>query len=257
MFNAFEYDEYFTNTMVGRLQRAVVHNYLEPKIAPGTAVLEFNCGTGEDAVWLARQGCPVLATDLSAEMVAATAEKARAANLDNRVQTKVLDLRTLCAQDIGETFDLVFSNFGGLNCLCPDDMQQLGAELPQLLRPGGYFVAVLMGRFCAWETLYFLLKGRGRDALRRLGGGPVNARLSEQFSIRTWYYSPAEVRRFFPELCVRSIQPVGFWLPPSYLNPWFSRRKALLNPLNYLEQKSRGRLWAWAADHFMAIFQRV
>jgi hypothetical protein len=65
------YDFEFTETQVGRMQRAVTHRYLQELIAsakPQTA-LELNCGTGEDALWLANQGLLVTATDLSAEKV--------------------------------------------------------------------------------------------------------------------------------------------------------------------------------------------
>lgn len=254
------YDRQFTGSATGRLQREVVYRFMENKTAPGAAVLELNCGTGEDALWLARRGCRVLATDLSAPMVAQAAAKARAAGLEQQIQTAVFDMRllgrNLPAGNPAPPYDLIWSNFGGLNCLNPDELHRLGAALPALLRPGGYFAAVVMGRFCAWESLYFLLKGRPQAAMRRLNGGPVRARLNAETHIDTWYYAPAELRRVCPELSVRSVQPVGCWVPPSYLDPWFARRPRLLAPLAFVENKSRGRLWAWAADHFLILFQK-
>ena len=92
---ATDYDAQFTNTAVGRLQRAVVQAYLETKTKPGIAVLELNCGTGEDAIWLAQKGCTVLATDISSQMVAATAAKVQQANQGHRIQTQVLDIRNI------------------------------------------------------------------------------------------------------------------------------------------------------------------
>lgn len=250
------YDQSFTGTATGRLQRSVVHDYLAHKIKPGISVFEINCGTGEDAVWLAQQGAHVLATDISAEMVGAASEKTNAAGLSHLIQTEVLDIRELQHRHAGPRFDLILSNFGGLNCLSPEDMQALGTILPRLLRPGGLFAAVVMGRFCWWETGYFLWKGRWRDAFRRLSGGPVQARLNAQTTVSTWYYSPVEFRRFFPGLEVKTIQPVGFWLPPSYLAPWFQKRPRWLPVLDFLEKKCRGRLWAWGADHFMLVVAR-
>ena len=251
---AARYDEDFTQTATGRLQRAVVHAFLEHKIAPCAAVLELNCGTGEDAVWLARRGCRVLATDLSAEMVTYAAAKARAAHLGDNIQTQVLDIRALAADPhlfSERRFDLILSNFGGLNCLSPADMQCLGRVLPALLNPGGCFVAVVMGRFCWWETLYFIGKARPRSAFRRFSAQPVEARLDTFTQVSTWYYTPASFGRFFPDLNKKTVQPVGFWLPPSYLDPWFARWPGLLRGLNFLEKKCRGRLWAVAADHFL------
>ncbi|MBK8921404.1 MAG: class I SAM-dependent methyltransferase [Saprospirales bacterium] len=254
---AHEYDRQFTSTATGRLQRAVVHSYLEAKIRPGYSVLELNCGTGEDAVWLAKRGCRVLATDVSAEMVALTAVKARQAGCSSQVQTQVLDLRQLHRADgPGEPFDLVLSNFGGLNCLSPEEIQAVSAAMPALLRPGGMFVAVVMGRFCWWETLYFALKGQWRAATRRWGGGPVLAALNAGTGIPVWYYTPAAFRAFFSGLSVRTVQPVGFGVPPSYLDAWLSRRPRWLPVLDFIEKKCRGRLWAAAADHFLIAFQK-
>ncbi len=251
------YDRQFSDTAVGRFQRAVVHRCLEPRIQPGEMVLELNCGTGEDAQWLAKKGCRVLATDISAEMVAITAAKAQRAGLHDRIQTKVLDIRAIADQgpDL-PVAQLVLSNFGGLNCLSPGELQRFGAALSGFMKPGTVFIAVVMGRFCWWESAYYVLKGRFREAFRRLNGGPLSVRLDEQSSIPTWYYTPAEFCRFFPELRVSTIQPVGFWLPPSYLDPFFQKWPQVLDGLFFLEKKCRGRLWAAAADHFLVVFRQ-
>lgn len=297
------YDKTFTETATGRRQRAIVHNYLKYKFfaqefdparqtpvetRTPISVLELNCGTGEDALWLARHGAQVLATDIAPEMVAIAAGKAARAGLAHLIRTETLDIRRLCpptfhhsraGENVYETlksfvnvkhpdvenlparnknkelingkFDLILSNFGGLNCLSPEELNTFGAALPALLKPGGLFVAIVMGRFCCWETLYFLLKGRWRNAFRRLGGGPLAARLDRHATVPVWYYSPGEFRRFFPALEPVTIQPVGCWLPPSYLDPLVAHRPRLMEILDFTEQKCRGRLWAWGADHFM------
>ena len=233
------YDAAFTETLVGRMQRQIVWDFLDNLLAGRPLrVLEINCGTGEDALWLARRGCAVLATDASAEMVAVAREKALQAGLN--IETRVCDFAGLAQLPEGD-FDLVFSNFGGLNCIPPEELAALWPVLFGKLRPGGQVVAVLMGRFCWWETLYFLLKGRWRQAFRRWSGGPVTASLDGVSSVQTWYASAAS-----------AAAPVGFWLPPSYLNPFFERRPRLLRCLYGLEQRCRGRWWALGADHFVA-----
>lgn len=242
------YDDSFTATAVGRLQRRIVWHFLEKMEAgPSLRVLEINCGTGEDAVWLARRGCRVLATDAAPEMVEAARQKAVSAGVE--IETRVCafaDLAALPEQD----FDLVFSNFGGLNCVPPEELSALWVVLTEKIRPGGRIVAVVMGRFCWWETLYFLLKGRWREAFRRRSKGPVAARLDDQTTVDTWYFSPAD----FPESA--AVQAVGFWLPPSYLNPFFEKRPRLLRGLFWLERQCRGRFWALGADHFLVSFRK-
>ena len=51
--------------------RGATQRRLEARFSAGHRVLELNCGTGEDAVFLARRGVRVLATDLSGAMVEA------------------------------------------------------------------------------------------------------------------------------------------------------------------------------------------
>ena len=68
---ALTYDNDFTHTNIGKLLRKRVWNYLETIIEPGSKldILELNCGTGVDAIWLGQNGHNVMATDLSSEMI--------------------------------------------------------------------------------------------------------------------------------------------------------------------------------------------
>ena len=143
---ACDYDATFTETAVGRMQRERVWA-MTPAPAPHLA-LELNCGTGTDALHLARQGYRVLATDISPKMVAVTRAKLRAAGLDGQAAAAVLDLRNLSAAFLRQAGlvappSLVFSNFGGLNCLSPADLAAFGKKLPDLLAPGGHALVCL------------------------------------------------------------------------------------------------------------------
>lgn len=256
------YDTTFSETAVGRLLRARVRALATRETAETrpAAALEINCGTGEDAVWLAKQGWQVLATDISPEMVAAANARAISAGFGGQVRAEVCAIEEIARLRSGPLLSgvrLIFSDFGGLNCLSPDALQKLAIDLPFLMPSGGTFVAVVMGRFCWWETLYFLLKGKPREAFRRLRKGPVNARLDEKTTVPTWYYSPAEFRRSMAQkqILVVSVHPVGFWLPPSYLNPFFEKHPRLLRFLNTLEKKFTPSWVAPLADHFFICFK--
>lgn len=252
-----DYDAIFTETAVGRLLRARVWALLGRETAR-KSVLELNCGTGTDAVWLAKEGWQVLATDISPEMVAATNAKIAIAGLEARARAEVCGIEEIGrlhpSVAEGEGPGLIFSNFGGLNCLSPVLLKKLATDLQLLMQPGSCFIAVVMSRFCWWETLYFLLKGKPRDAFRRLTKGPVNASLDEKTTVPTWYYSPGEFRRLI-QAPARSmprwtVRPLGFWLPPSYLNPFFEKHPRLLRLLNILEQKFAPAWVAPLSDHF-------
>jgi ubiquinone/menaquinone biosynthesis C-methylase UbiE len=248
-----EYDAAFSHTALGRLQRALVHDFLEKKVLrPGIRVLELNGGTAEDAIWLAARGARVRSTDLSADMVAVSREKVEKAGFSAQISCAVLDIRQL-RQEQG-AYDLIFSNFGGLNCISPEELPVALAEIPRLLAPGGYWVAVVMGRFCFWETLYFLWKGRWRSAFRRWRRGPVQARLSAHSSVATWYYAPSELPQ--NQLTPVVTAPVGCFIPPSYLEPFFGKRPRMLRFLNFLEKKCRFRAGVHWADHYLIAWRK-
>lgn len=250
------YDLEFTETQVGRMQRAVTHRYLQELIQsakPQTA-LELNCGTGEDALWLANQGLLVTATDLSAEMVATTTQKVVGKGV-RVLQTGIQDLDKALPY---ERYDLILSNFGGYNCLTAAEIRASAATIRRLLKPGGHFVAVVMGKCCAWETLYFLAKLQPGKAFRRLKRGPVPARLADGVFQDTYYYTPAKFERLLSgSLIPERRLAVGAYLPPSYLDPFFAKRPNLLAKMNRWETKAYPqRFPSQFSDHFLVAFRR-
>ncbi len=272
---AHRYDVEFTTTEVGRLQRKLVYRYLEEVVLKGKKlkVLELNCGTGADAIWMAQNGHQVLATDLSGEMVVQGQQKwakiqenaqqrTNVPSMDREGKTqhgslefKQMDLRS--AMQLTDQFDLVFSNFGGLNCISPDEFSIFLERLPKMIKPNGYFVGVIMPTFCAWETFYFLLKFRFRAAFRRLGKGPLSAPLGDGAFQDTWYYSPRKVRNHLLARNTKTeVRPIGFFLPPSYLDPFFRKRHKWLKRLTAWEYRvSKRSSFASRSDHFLISVQ--
>ena len=75
---AAEYDLQFTTSLVGREQRRCTRKWLSRVVAGQNKlqILEINCGTGEDALWLSKMGHEVIATDQSPAMIAKAKQKA-------------------------------------------------------------------------------------------------------------------------------------------------------------------------------------
>lgn len=253
------YDLTFTHTEIGKRQRAAVHSVLDkilsdPKIKH---VLELNCGTGEDAIFFAQKGLQVLATDISPEMVRVAALKAEQKGVSHLLRTQVVAFQELHQVENLPRYDLVFSNFGGLNCLPPEDFPDFVNNMERLLNPGGLFVAVVMPRFCLWETLYFLVKGNFRQAFRRVSREPVSARLDDSTSVKTWYYSPKDMKTYFKNRELTDIRPIGLFIPPSYLEPFFKNRIRFLDRLANLERSTaRFRTLGGMADHFLVVLDK-
>src|SRR5687768_5594521 len=94
----------------------LLHRYLHP----GDTLLEIGCGTGEEALHLARSGSRVVATDTAPGMVAALEWKLDSEpNLATNVTPYVLQ-----ARDLGRLVPIyekahfagAYSSFGPLNC---------------------------------------------------------------------------------------------------------------------------------------------
>lgn len=247
---AAEYDRHFTDSAIGRAQRRQVRRTLLPWLAERTDILEVNCGTGEDAIELARLGHNVLATDLSGAMIrVAEAKKQQAPPLPN-LQFRRAGFHELPSAVDGLQSGLIFSNFGGLNCISPEENRKLAAAFHRYLQPGGLLFLVFMSRQCWWEWFYFTLKGEPEKAARRRGAGPAKAVVGGQEQ-DVWYYNPEEVARLYaPHFTKKGLHPIGLFTPPSYLEPLFTRRSGWLPLLERLDALLDLPFLANRADHF-------
>jgi ubiquinone/menaquinone biosynthesis C-methylase UbiE len=248
------YDSVFTNTAIGQLQRKAVWAHIE-KIIPqltGFEMLELNCGTGEDALLFGERGFNILATDISHEMLKVTNKKAEQYSMQHKISSHYLDLDAFDETLFDKKFDLVFSNFGGLNCVNPQSIKTLIQKLPLILKPGGRFVGVVMPKLCMWESLYFLFKLKPGKMFRRYTKGEGIADLHGA-TVKTWYYSPRQIKNWSMEKYkVMSLKPVGLLIPPSYLQTFFNGRPRLLAGLNQLETTFfQGSFWSRFSDHFL------
>ena len=159
---AANYDEDFTGTHVGRLMREAVWRRLDGVFDRGARILDLGCGTGEDAIYLARRGHDVHAVDGSEAMLRRTREKVLAAALEHRVQGSKLDIEYL--DELGtDVYDGVLSNFGVLNCV--EDLSSVSTELARRTARGAPVVFCLMGPTVPWEWIWYLGQGNPSKAL--------------------------------------------------------------------------------------------
>ena len=248
------YDASFTHSVIGIAQRNVVWSYLESALSSNAElnILELNCGTGEDALWFAKKEHKVLATDISEKMLEITQEKIHEANLLSCVQTLQIDIRNIDSAGIKQKFDLVFSNFGGMNCISFEEMEKLPSEVKKILKPNGRLIMVVMPAFCLWETIYFLFKLNFKNAFRRYSNDGTIAR-PNGLEVRTFYYTPNQMKKIFEKYFdVINIKPDGFFIPPSYLEKFFAPKVKTFNLLKKIEKIfSNQRILAGFSDHYL------
>jgi len=252
------YDQDFTGSAIGRLQRARVWKLLLPVISQyqrPLSILELNCGTGEDAVKLATMGHHVWATDASGAMIAKAQQKAIGVNAKN-LSFSTCSFCDIENQFAGHQFDLVFSNFGGLNCIDATALETLSETLSSVTKTNATLAFVVMGRWCIWEMAYYSLKLQFGKAFRRLKRSVSFSSGGHHMSI--YYYHPSSMKKIFgKDFTSEQVNPVGLALPPSYLESFFAKRPLLLKKLNNFEEKWGDMAWtSRLADHYCISFKK-
>ncbi|MGW2646971.1 class I SAM-dependent methyltransferase [Streptomyces sp. NPDC001393] len=116
-----------------------VHAATVFRAAGAKAVLELGAGHGRDALYFARAGFTVHATDFSPVGLAQLAAAARAEGIAQRVTTSVHDVRDpLPLPD--SSVDAVFAHMLLCMALSTAEIHALVGEVGRVLRPGGVFV---------------------------------------------------------------------------------------------------------------------
>jgi hypothetical protein len=105
--------------------------------------------------------------------------------------------------------------------------------------------------------MYFTYKNEPDKAQRRQSLNGVRTEIGGSV-FTTYYYSPSQVIKFFgKDFQLMKVKPVGFFIPPSYLNPFVTKHPVLFKCLNGLERliNSMGFLGDYA-DHYLIHFTR-
>jgi 2-polyprenyl-3-methyl-5-hydroxy-6-metoxy-1,4-benzoquinol methylase len=249
---ATNYDATFTHSVIGKLQRNWVYFHVSKKLNSVKKLLEINCGTGEDAIWLAQQNIEVTATDVSKKMIEIGKSKSNTNN-PNFIQ---VNINAIQSQFLNEKFDLIFSNFGGLNCLSKLELTSFFNASQNLLSDKGKLALVIMPKNTLWEQLYFLLKLDFKNAFRRKKEFAVANVDGEK--VITYYYNPKDITTLSnTNFTLLEIKPIGFFVPPSYLESFFKNKPKLISFLNTLEQKITNQSWlSKYADHYLIVLEK-
>ena len=248
-----DYDKEFTNSIIGKSQRSFVYRYLTPLLQfHSKKILELNCGTGEDALWLAKQGHKVLATDISSAMITVAKRK----NYLSSLRFEKCSIQHVDHKKVGVDYDMVFSNFGGINCLSENEIKGMFKNLDKVLNVTGNLILVIMSKNCIWENLYFKIKNDSRYRRRQSVNG-VKADVNGVL-VQTWYYKPKDLIALIPENWrFKTCLPIGLFVPPSYLNPFFERNRGVFKLLHKVETLFHKRSFlANYADHYLIHFTK-
>jgi len=189
----------------------------------------------------------------------------------------------LCAlEDLGEIrnlspFDGAISNFGALNCV--KDLPCVAPALAEQLRPGATLALCYMGRFCLWETLWYLVHGNRGKAFRRLRGSSYFGFRISGFGLKSpsdadksrtrnpqsaignfevFYHPVREVVSAFQEhFSLVHLRGIGILVPPSYVERWARAVPGLFRVAAFLDRILCGvPPFRALGDHRLLVFVR-
>jgi len=229
--------------------RHQVYQHVNKFLLPASRILELNAGTGLDAVQFVKGGHHVHATDLSDGMITQL-EKKKAGMGTDRFTVQQLAFERL-EEVRGNNYDLVFSNFGGLNCA--RDLSVIGNKLPSVLRPKGFVTWVVMPVVSLWEAAS-IFKGN-RHAFRRWNSQGTLASLEgERFP--AWYHTLSSIKRSMPRFDLVKAEGLASLSPPPHKAQFPAQHPATYKLLRRLDA-ALGKHFPFNrwADHIIVTLQ--
>ena len=236
------FDELYGSNTIIQYKRERVRKHVQQYLLPCSNILELNSGTGEDAVWFAQQGHKVHATDIASGMQEVLKNKVAALKLDDKVSAEVISFTQLEKLKQQATYDLIFSNFAGLNCT--GQLDKVLDSFSPLLNPGGFVTLVILPNFCLWEFL-LLFKGKFKTAFRRFfSSNGAKAHIEGEY-FKCWYYNPSFViKKLQKEFDLVAVEGLCTLVPPSYIEGFSEKHPGLYAFLKANEERWKGK-WPW------------
>ena len=244
------FDEIFSGNTIIKYKRQRVRDHVNQYISANSNILELNSGTGDDAIWFAKQGYHVHASDISIGMQEILIKKVKDNNLETFISTELCSFTELNNLKSKNNYDLIFSNFAGLNCT--NHLKKVLHSFEELLKPKGIITLVILPSFCLWEFL-LLFTGKFKTAFRRMFSKHGASSYVEGKLFTCWYYNPSfiinELKNSFDVLSVEGLCTI---VPPSYIENFAEKYPATFTYLKIKEEKFKKKWpWKYIGDYYI------
>jgi SAM-dependent methyltransferase len=212
---AADYDGPRGNNDLIQDMRSEMWRWLDATFTGGSRLIDLGCGTGLDAVRMAKLGHFVTAADWSPLMVQRTRDRADREHVADRVKSIAVGAHELGRLDEAGQYDGAYSNLGALNCV--PDLVDVSRECARLVRPGGALVFTVIGRICPWEIAHYLRQRRWARVKVRFARNVVPVGMNKH-TIWTHYFGPREFYRSFQQhFSLELFRGLCVFAPPPYL----------------------------------------
>ena len=250
------FDDLYSGDTIIQYKRKRVMDHVLKWLHPHSHILELNAGTGDDAIFFAKRGHLIHATDISILMQNLLTEKAKQQNLQKNISCELRSFTDLENLTDKGPYDMIFSNFAGLNCT--NQLEKVLQSLDRLLKPGGIVTMVILPKFCLWEFL-MLFKGKFKTAFRRFSGSRGTKAYIEGEYFRCWYYNPSFIKKHLKNsFSLIGLEGLCTMVPPSYLHGFAEKHPSVFNWLVKQEDKWKIK-WPWKVigDYYIISFRKT
>jgi len=250
------FDEIYSGNTIVNYKRERVRAHVLRYLPAGSSILELNSGTGEDALFFAQNGHKVHATDISTGMQRELKQKVQMCRMGARVSNELCSFTKLEQLSNKGPYDLIFSNFAGLNCT--DELDKVLASFNDLLKPNGIITMVILPKFCLWETL-LIFKGKFKTAFRRFFSRNGAKAHIEGTCFKCWYYNPSFIiKSLEDQFDVLSVEGLCTIVPPSYIEGFAEKHTAAYRFLKNKEDKLKSRWpWKYIGDYYIISLRKA
>ena len=228
---------------------------LDAMFSTSSRLIDLGCGTGLDAVRMAKLGHLVTAADWSPLMVQRTSNRAEREHVGDRVRSIALGAHELQRLDGAGQYDGAYSNLGPLNCV--PDLGDVSRECARLVKSGGALVFTVIGRYCPWEIAHYVRRRRWARATVRFARHVVPVSMNNHI-IWTRYYGPREFYRAFKQnFTLQHYRGLCVFSPPPYLT-WVREHHPVWHErLRRLDRRvSHWPFLRGMGDHFLIVMKK-
>ncbi|MGZ5245099.1 MAG: methyltransferase domain-containing protein [Bacteroidia bacterium] len=244
------FDDIYSTNLIIQYKRERVRNTVNKHLHVNDKILELNAGTGEDAIYFGQKGYKVHATDIADGMLSTLGDKIIYNKLQDVISSEKCSYTELHSLQNKGPYDLIFSNFAGLNCT--DKLNDVLLSFSPLLNKNGKVVLVVMPSFSLWETI-LAFQGQFKTAFRRFNSKKGRLAHIEGTFFRCWYYNPSYIADTLKDdFEVFEVEGLCSIVPPSFFEGFPKKHPRLYKFLCKAENLFKARWpWKYIGDYFI------
>lgn len=217
----------------------------------GKIILDIGCGTGTEAIALAKNGVTVVAIDSSKAMIDQALAKKKKEKLTNVFFYNLhsQEISRIAAISGYHSFDGGYATFGSLNG--EPNLERFARDLRDLLHPGSFFLAGFINKYCLSEMVVHAILRPSR-VFRRSSPFMKMSVGGQECMIRL--YSVREIKKCFTGFKVKTIKALPVVVPPPHISK--NLPEDILEALMLLDRGVSG-LWPLnrLGDHIIVMIE--